>query len=143
MDLDAQLDKLEKLSSPLGKAKSKAMDEAVDKVKIWQSNELDLDENREDIYQLMKDLDLLHRENMAPKPILELSLGPAKDVLNLHTRYKEAKTATNRLEKHIEELQAQLAGLEEKQNKLGAGLGTKTKATFLVQNMVAASRQAL
>ncbi|KAI5312691.1 hypothetical protein L3X38_041865 [Prunus dulcis] len=37
MDLDAQLDKLEKL-----KAKSKA----VDRVKIWQSTDLDLDENQ-------------------------------------------------------------------------------------------------
>ena len=45
MDLDAQLDRLEKLSSTHGKAKSKVADEAVDKVKIWQSTELDLDEN--------------------------------------------------------------------------------------------------
>ncbi|CAL2228430.1 unnamed protein product [Prunus armeniaca] len=34
---------LEKLNSTPGKAKSKAMDEAVDRVKIWQSTELDLD----------------------------------------------------------------------------------------------------
>ncbi|CAL8168355.1 unnamed protein product [Prunus armeniaca] len=149
--------------------------------KIWQSTELDLDENREAVDQLMKDLDLLHRENMAPRPILELSLVLARDVLNLHTRYedlmpsfnasefykamheanladyqkqkaeldilvadyKEAKTVADKLEKYIEELQEQLAGLREKQNKLVAGLGTKTKATFLVQNMVSASRPAL
>ncbi|KAH0983436.1 hypothetical protein GBA52_010613 [Prunus armeniaca] len=35
MDLDAQLDRLEQLSSTLSKAKSKAVDEAVDRVKIW------------------------------------------------------------------------------------------------------------
>ncbi|CAL8119309.1 unnamed protein product [Prunus armeniaca] len=53
MDLDAQLDKLEKLSSTSGKAKSKA----VDRMKIWQSTELDLDKNQEAVDQLMKDLD--------------------------------------------------------------------------------------
>ncbi|CAL2240049.1 unnamed protein product [Prunus armeniaca] len=181
MDLDAQLDKLEKLSSTSGKAKSKAVDEAVDRMKIWQSTELDLDKNQEAVDQLMKDLDLLHRENMAPRPILELSLGLARDVLNLHNRYedlkpsfkasefckatheanladyakqkteldqmvagyKEAKTVADKLEKQIEELQKQLARLRERQNKLEARLGTKTKATFFVQNMVAASRPAL
>ncbi|CAL8090216.1 unnamed protein product [Prunus armeniaca] len=45
MDLDAQLDKLEKLGSAPGKAKSKAMD----RMRIWQSNELDLDENKKAI----------------------------------------------------------------------------------------------
>ncbi|CAL9006237.1 unnamed protein product, partial [Prunus brigantina] len=172
MDLDAQLDKLVKLSYTPGKAKSKAVDEAMDRVRIWQSVELDLDDSGEAFDQLM---------NMAPTPILELSLGLARDVLNLHNRYedlkpsfkisefckatheanladytkqkaeldqmvagyKEAKTAANKLEQHIEELQKQLAGLRERQNKLEAGLGTKTKATFLVQNMVAASRLAL
>ncbi|CAL8162800.1 unnamed protein product [Prunus armeniaca] len=34
MDLDAQLDKLEKLSSTPGKGKYKAVDEEVDRVKI-------------------------------------------------------------------------------------------------------------
>ncbi|CAL9024629.1 unnamed protein product [Prunus brigantina] len=148
---------------------------------IVQSIELDLDENQGVVDQLMKDLDLLHRENMPPRPILELSLGLARDVLNLHNRYedlkpsfmasefckaiheanladyakqktemdqmvtgyKEAKTAANKLEKQIEELQKQLAGLRERQNKIEVGLGTKTKATFLVQNMVAASRPTL
>ncbi|CAL9009503.1 unnamed protein product [Prunus brigantina] len=61
MDLDAQLDKLEKLSSTPGKAKSKAVDEAMKRVKIWQSTKLELDENREVVDQLMKDLNLLHR----------------------------------------------------------------------------------
>ncbi|CAL2236865.1 unnamed protein product [Prunus armeniaca] len=177
MDLVAQLDKLEKLSSTPSKAKSKA----VDRVKIWQSTELDLDENQEAVDQLIKDLDLLHRENMAPRPILEISLGLARDVLNLHNRYedlkpsfkasefckatheanlidyqkqkaeldmmvvdyKETKTAADKLEKHIEELQKQLASLRGKQNRLGAGLGSKTKTTFLMQNMVSASRPAL
>ncbi|CAL8085748.1 unnamed protein product [Prunus armeniaca] len=90
MDLDAQLDKLETLSSTPSKAKSKVMD----RVKIWQSTELDLNENQETVDQLIKDLDLLHRKNMAPKPILEISLGLAKDVLNLHNRYEFCK-ATN------------------------------------------------
>ncbi|CAL2228275.1 unnamed protein product [Prunus armeniaca] len=181
MDLDAQLDKLEKLSSTPGKAKSKAVDEAVDRVKIWQSAKLDLDDSSEAFDQLMKDLDLLHRENMAPRPILELNFGLARDVLNLYNRYedlkpsfkasefckathkanladyakqkaeldqmvtgyKEAKTTADKLEKQIEELQKQPAVLRERQNKLGAGQGTKTKATFLVHNMVVASRLAL
>ncbi|CAL9006533.1 unnamed protein product [Prunus brigantina] len=181
MDLDAQLDTLEKLSSPPGKAKSRAVGEAIERLKIWQSSELELDEDREAFDQLMRDLDLLHRQNMAPRPILEMSLGLARDVLNLHDRYedlkptfktsefckatheanladfakqkaeldqmvvgyKEAKATADKLEKQIEELQKQLAKCREVQNKLGAGLSTKTKATFLVQSMVAASRPAL
>ncbi|CAL2240394.1 unnamed protein product [Prunus armeniaca] len=113
-------------------------------------------------------------------PILEISLGLVRDVVNLHNRYedlqpsfkafefykatheanladyqkqkaeldmmvanfKETKIVADKLEKHIEELQKQLASLRGKQNKLRAGLGTKTKATFLVQNMVAAFRPA-
>ncbi|CAL8119887.1 unnamed protein product [Prunus armeniaca] len=180
MDLDAQLDRLEQLSSTPGKAKSKAVDGAVDRVKIWQSTKLDLDENKEAIDQLMQDLDLLHRQNVVPMPILEISLGLARDVLNLHNcyedlqpsfkafefykatheanladyqkqkaeldmmvaDYKETKIATDKLEKHIEELHKQLASLRGKQNKLRARLGTNTKATFLVQNIVAASRPA-
>ncbi|KAL6294024.1 hypothetical protein ACE6H2_002166 [Prunus campanulata] len=112
----------------------------------------------------MKDLDLLHRENMAPRPILEISLGLARDVLNLHNRYedlkpsfnasefykatheanladyqkhkaeldvlvadyKETKSAANKLEKHIEDLQRQLASLRDKQRDIGVGLGAKT-----------------
>ncbi|CAL8082546.1 unnamed protein product [Prunus armeniaca] len=166
------------LSSPVGKAKSKAV-EAMERLKIWQSTELD--EDREAIDQLMKDLDLLHRQNMAPKPILEMSFGLARDVLNLHDRYedlkptfktsefckatheanladfakqkaeldqmvagyKEAKSTADKLEKHIEELRKQLAECREVQNRLGAGLSSKTKATFLVQSMVATSRPAL
>ncbi|CAL9020232.1 unnamed protein product [Prunus brigantina] len=91
MDLDAQLDTLEKLSSPPGKAKSRAVGEAIERLKIWQSSELELGEDREAFDQLMKDLDLLHRQNMAPKPILEMSLGLARDVLNLHDRYEDLK----------------------------------------------------
>ncbi|CAL9020586.1 unnamed protein product [Prunus brigantina] len=91
MDLDAQLGKLEKLSSTPGNAKSKAMDEAMERVKIWQSTELELDENREVVDQLMRDLDLLHRQNMSPKPILPMSRGLARDVLNLHDRYVDLK----------------------------------------------------
>ncbi|CAL8163069.1 unnamed protein product [Prunus armeniaca] len=181
MDLDAQLDKLEKLSSTPSKAKSKAVEEVMERLKIWQSTELKLDDDREAIDQLMKDLDLLHRQNISPKPILEMSLGMARDVLNLHdqyedlkptfktsefcnatheanladfakqkaeleqmvSRYKEAKATADKLGKQIEELQKQLAECREVQNKLGAGLSSKTKATFLVQSMVAASRPAL
>ncbi|CAL2229285.1 unnamed protein product [Prunus armeniaca] len=90
MDLDAQLDKLEKLNSTPGKAKSKEM-EAMERLKIWQSTELELDEDREVVDQLMKDLNLLHRQNMAPKPILEMSLGLSRNVLNLHDRYEDLK----------------------------------------------------
>ncbi|CAL2256867.1 unnamed protein product [Prunus armeniaca] len=91
MDLDAQLDKLEQLSPIPGKAKSKVVDEVVGRVKIWQSTELDLAENMEAIDQLMKDPDLLHRQNVAPRPILGISLGLARDVLNLHSRYEDLK----------------------------------------------------
>ncbi|CAL2247418.1 unnamed protein product [Prunus armeniaca] len=58
-------------------------------------------------------------QNMAPKPILEMSLGLARDVLNLHDQCREV------------------------QNMLGAGLSSKTKATFLVQSTVSASRPTL
>ncbi|CAL8167804.1 unnamed protein product [Prunus armeniaca] len=91
MDLDAQLDRLEMLSPPVEKAKSKAVEEAMERLKIWQSTKLELDEDREAIDQLMKDLDLLHRQNMALKPILEMSLGLARDVLDLHDRYEDLK----------------------------------------------------
>ena len=74
MDLDAQLDRLEKLGATPSKAKSRAMDEAMERVRIWQSTELDLDKNKEAVDQLMKDLDLLHSENMTPWAILERSL---------------------------------------------------------------------
>ena len=181
MDLDAQLDRLEKLSSPPSKAKSRAVQEAMERLKIWQSTELKFDEDKGALDQLMKDLDLLHRQNMAPKPILEMGLSLARDVLNLHDRYedlkptfktsefckatheanladfarqkaeldqmvagyKEAKATADKLEKQIEELQKQLAECREVQNRLGTGLSSKTKATFLVQSMVAASRPAL
>ncbi|BBG99440.1 autoinhibited Ca2+-ATPase 11 [Prunus dulcis] len=181
MDLDAQLDRLEKLSSPPSKAKSRAVQEAMERLKIWQSTELEFDEDKGALDQLMKDLDLLHRQNMAPKPILEMGLSLARDVLNLHDRYedlkptfktsefckatheanladfarqkaeldqmvagyKEAKATADKLEKQIEELQKQLAECREVQNRLGTGLSSKTKATFLVQSMVAASRPAL
>ncbi|CAL8152306.1 unnamed protein product [Prunus armeniaca] len=48
-------------------------------------------EDKEAIDQLMKDLDLLHRQNMAPKPKLEMSLSLARDALNLHDRYEDLK----------------------------------------------------
>ncbi|BBN68985.1 autoinhibited Ca2+-ATPase 11 [Prunus dulcis] len=170
-----------KLSSPPSKAKSRAVQEAMERLKIWQSTELEFDEDKGVLDQLMKDLDLLHRQNMAPKPILEMGLSLARDVLNLHDRYedlkptfktsefckatheanladfarqkaeldqmvagyKEAKATADKLEKQIEELQKQLAECREVQNRLGTGLSSKTKATFLVQSMVAASRPAL
>ncbi|CAL8174388.1 unnamed protein product [Prunus armeniaca] len=91
MYLDAQLDRLEQLFSNPSKAKSRAVDEAVDRVRIWQSTELDLDEGGEAIDQLMQDLDLLHKQNVAPRPILEISLGLARDVLNLHNCYEDLK----------------------------------------------------
>ncbi|BBN67633.1 hypothetical protein Prudu_136S000500 [Prunus dulcis] len=91
MDLDAQLDRLEKLSSPPSKAKSRAVQEAMERLKIWQSTELEFDEDTGALDQLMKDLDLLHRQNMAPRPILEMGLSLARDVLNLHGRYEDLK----------------------------------------------------
>ncbi|CAL9011180.1 unnamed protein product [Prunus brigantina] len=141
MDLDTQLDKLEKLSSTPDNAKSKVVDEAVD----IQSTKLDLDEDNKAVDQLIKDLDLLHRENMAPRPILQISLGLAKNAMNFHNRYEDLKPSFNASEfcKATHEANLQLARLREWQKKLGAGLGTKTKATFLVQNIVSASRPAL
>ncbi|CAL2266536.1 unnamed protein product [Prunus armeniaca] len=49
-----------------------------------------MDDNKEVVDQLMKDLKLLHMENMAPWPILEC-LGMAKDVLNLQNCYENFK----------------------------------------------------
>ncbi|BBG93335.1 autoinhibited Ca2+-ATPase 11 [Prunus dulcis] len=46
MDLDAQLDKLEKLSSPPSKAKPRAVQEAMERLKIWQFTELEFDEDK-------------------------------------------------------------------------------------------------
>ncbi|BBH09743.1 autoinhibited Ca2+-ATPase 11, partial [Prunus dulcis] len=83
MDLDAQLDRLEKLSSPPSRQNLE--------LKIWQSTELEFDEDKGALDQLMKDLDLLHRQNMAPKPILEMGLSLARDVLNLHDRYEDLR----------------------------------------------------
>ncbi|KAI5347519.1 hypothetical protein L3X38_015398 [Prunus dulcis] len=74
MDLDAQLDRLEKLEATPSEAKSRAMDEAMERVSIWQSTKLDMDETKKAVDQLMKDLDLLHSENMAPTPIPERNL---------------------------------------------------------------------
>ncbi|CAL2247852.1 unnamed protein product [Prunus armeniaca] len=96
--------------------------------------ELDLDENKEAIDQLMQDLDLLHRQNVAPRPILEISLDLARDVLNLHNRYEDLQPSFKASEFCKATHEAKLAE---------ARLGTKTKATFLVQNMVAASKPAL
>ncbi|BBG93821.1 autoinhibited Ca2+-ATPase 11, partial [Prunus dulcis] len=91
MDLDAQLDRLEKLSSPPSRAKSRVVEEAMERLKIWQSTELEFDQDKGALDQLMKDLDLLHRQNMAPKPILEMGLSLARDVLNLHDRYEDLR----------------------------------------------------
>ncbi|CAL9018579.1 unnamed protein product [Prunus brigantina] len=139
MDLDAQLDKLEKLSSPPGKAKSRAVEEVMERLKIWQSAELELDEDRETIDQLMKDLDLLHRQIWPPNLYLRLKA----ELDQMVAGYKEAKATADKLEKQIEELQKQLAECREVQSRLRAGLSSKTKATFLVQRMVAAPRPAL
>ncbi|KAI5351099.1 hypothetical protein L3X38_003990 [Prunus dulcis] len=57
--------------------------------------------------------------------------------------YKEAKATAYRLEKQIKELQKPLAECRDVHNKLGAGLSSKIKATFLVQSMVSASRPSL
>ncbi|CAL9030308.1 unnamed protein product [Prunus brigantina] len=129
----------------------------------------------------MKDLDLLHRHNEAPRPIIEMSLGLARDMLSLHNRYedlkptfatsefckatheanlanyvqqkaeldqlvvgyKKAKATADDLQRHIEELQKQLAKHREVENQIKAELSSKTKATFLVQNMVSASKPSL
>lgn len=95
MDLEAQLLKIEKLGETPSKAKSRAMGEMMDRVRIWQTTELDLDEYKEFIDRLMKDLDLLHKENMAPRSILEIRLGLARDVAIIHDRYEDLKPSLN------------------------------------------------
>ncbi|CAL9012129.1 unnamed protein product [Prunus brigantina] len=94
-----------------------------------------------------------------------MSLGLARDVLNLHDRNEDLKPTFKTSEfckatheanladyakqkaeldqMQIEKLQRLLAECREVQNRLGAGLSSKTKATFLVQSMVSASRPTL
>ncbi|KAL6286519.1 hypothetical protein ACE6H2_010909 [Prunus campanulata] len=62
MDLESQLLKIEKLRETPSKSRSRAVEESMDMIRIWQTTELDLDENIKAIDQLIKDLDLLHEE---------------------------------------------------------------------------------
>lgn len=57
IDLDAQLEKLEKLVETPIKVKSRAMNEALDRIKIWQTTELELDDGKEMVELLMKYMD--------------------------------------------------------------------------------------
>ena len=57
--------------------------------------------------------------------------------------YQEAKATADRVDKQIEELQKRLVECRKVQSRLWARLSSKTKATFLVQNMVSASGPAL
>lgn len=91
MDLDARLLKIEKLEVTPSKSKSKAVDEALGRIKVWQTAELDLEEGGEMIDQLMKDLDLLHKEDMASHSVLEMSLGLARDVAVALEKYEDLK----------------------------------------------------
>ncbi|CAL8089423.1 unnamed protein product [Prunus armeniaca] len=132
MDLEAQPDKLEKLGSTPSKAKSKAVDEprlARDVLNLYNRHE-DLNPS----LNASKFCKATHEVNLVDyqKQKAELDM--------LVTDYKETKSADDNLEKQIEELQKQLVGLRERQNRLGAGLGTKTKTAFLVQNMFSTSR---
>lgn len=52
MDLEAQLDKLQWRLQ----VKSRAVNEALDIIKIWQTTEVSLDDGKEVVDQLMKDL---------------------------------------------------------------------------------------
>ncbi|CAL2230071.1 unnamed protein product [Prunus armeniaca] len=132
MDLEAQPDKLEKLGSTPSKAKSKAVDEprlARDVLNLYNRHEdLNPSLNASDFCKATHEANLVDYQ----KQKAELDM--------LVTDYKETKFADDNLEKQIEELQKQLVGLRERQNRLGVGLGTKTKTAFLVQNMVSTSR---
>lgn len=46
--------------------------------------------------------------------------------------FKSTKSAVVKLEKHIEDLQKQLASVKKKEQNLGASLAAKIKTTFLV-----------
>ncbi|XP_008222865.1 PREDICTED: uncharacterized protein LOC103322714 [Prunus mume] len=66
-----------------------------------------------------------------------------KELEELEEVGDEPQEKAKTVEEEIAELQKQLAEHREMQHRLGAGLSSKTKATFLVQSMVAASRPAL
>lgn len=91
MDLGAQLEKLEKLVETPSKAKSKAVNEVLDIIKIQQTTEVSLEDGKEVIDQLMKDLDWLHKKNVAPHSILEMILSLARDVVIGVEKYKDLR----------------------------------------------------
>ncbi|CAL9028675.1 unnamed protein product [Prunus brigantina] len=81
------------------------------------------------------------RSKRAPGPIIEMSLGPARDMLSLHNRYEDLKPtfATSEFRKATHEanlanyLQKQPAKHGEVENQIKAEPSSKTKATFLVR----------
>ncbi|CAL9024720.1 unnamed protein product [Prunus brigantina] len=118
MDLEAQLLKIEELGETPSKAKSKVVDKAMDRIRIWQTTEVDLDENKEVIDQLMKDLDLQHRESMAPRSIFKISLGLARDVANIHDLYEDLRPSLNISEFYKTTHEANLVDYHKQKSKL-------------------------
>lgn len=89
MDLESQLLKIQKLGATPSKSKSKAEDEAKDRTRVWQITEMDLDESKDMVDQLMKDLDM-HTEKTWLLTQL-WSLGLARDIANSLGKDKDLK----------------------------------------------------
>lgn len=53
MVLETQLLKIEKLGAIQSKSKSKAVDEVLDRIRIWQTNELELGDGKDMVDQLI------------------------------------------------------------------------------------------
>ncbi|BBG97052.1 hypothetical protein Prudu_006054 [Prunus dulcis] len=87
MDLDAQLDRLEKLSSPPSKAKSRAVQEAMERLKIWQSTELE--------FGKIKGLWTCCIDRTWLQSLFLRWAKLARDVLNLHDRYEDLSPPSN------------------------------------------------
>lgn len=73
------------------KAKSRAVDEALGRIRIWQATEVLLDDGKEVIEQLIKDLNLLHKENIALHSILKMSLNLTRDVGAAFDKYEDLR----------------------------------------------------
>lgn len=93
MDLETHLLKLEKIETTSNKSKSKVVDEALGRIRVWQSSNLDLDGGKDLIDYLMKDLNLLHRENVAPHLIVEVSFSQARDVAIVVENFEDVKSS--------------------------------------------------
>lgn len=118
MDLDAYLLKLEKPEMTPNKSKSKAVDKALGKIWVWQSTDLHLEGGKYLIDQLMKNLDILQRENVATQLILEISLGLARDVAIAVKKYKDLEPSLEIFEFWNTTHEANLVDYQKQKSKL-------------------------